>query len=735
MKYISLLAVLSLFVFSITINAQSKITVEDIYASGKFSEKSVSTFNFMKDGKHYSRLENNKIVKFDLTTGEPIGTIFNPDNIPENTNFNGQIDSYTFSSDESKILITSETEKIYRHSTRAKTFVWDLRSKNLLPVFTEAKVRLATFNPAADKVAFVVANNIYYKNFRTGETKIITEDGKWNEIINGATDWVYEEEFGFDQGFEWSPDGKRIAFYRFDESAVKEFTMTNYRDEMYPEYVTFKYPKVGEDNAKVTIHFYDLESENTRMVIMANPMEYVPRIKWTQDPEVLCVFNMNRHQNKLELILADAKSGNTSVLLTEESKWYIDIHDNLTFLKNGKQFLWTSERDGWNHIYLYKMNGALDRQLTKGEWEVTSFYGMDEEKGLAYYQAAKESPLQREIYMTGLKGRTNKMSTQSGWNQAQFSSTFDYFVLDYSTHNIPPVYTVFERKGNEVRVIENNAQVQKVQKSVEALPVEFFSFKTEDNVSLNGYMIKPANFDENKKHPVFMYQYSGPGSQQVVDRWQGRRYYWWLQMLAQEGYVVACVDGRGTGARGEAFKKMTYLELGKLETIDQIEAAKYLGGLSYADPNRVGIFGWSYGGYMSSLCILKGNDVFKAAIAVAPVTSWKWYDSIYTERYMRTLKENENGYTDNSPIYFADKLKGNYLLVHGMGDDNVHFQHTAEMSNALINANKQFDTYFYPNRNHGIYGGVTRLHLFNKMTSFLEENLKNDNSPVGQVKP
>lgn len=511
--------------------------------------------------------------------------------------------------------------------------------------------------------------------------------------------------------------------------------MTNYRDEMYPEYVTFKYPKVGEDNAKVTIHFYDLESENTRMVIMANPMEYVPRIKWTQDPEVLCVFNMNRHQNKLELILADAKSGNTSVLLTEKSKWYIDIHDNLTFLKNGKQFLWTSERDGWNHIYLYKMNGALDRQLTKGEWEVTSFYGMDEEKGLAYYQAAKESPLQREIYMTGLKGRTNKMSTQSGWNQAQFSSTFDYFVLDYSTHNIPPVYTVFERKGNEVRVIENNAQVQKVQKSVEALPVEFFSFKTEDNVSLNGYMIKPANFDENKKHPVFMYQYSGPGSQQVVDRWQGRRYYWWLQMLAQEGYVVACVDGRGTGARGEAFKKMTYLELGKLETIDQIEAAKYLGGLSYADPNRVGIFGWSYGGYMSSLCILKGNDVFKAAIAVAPVTSWKWYDSIYTERYMRTLKENENGYTDNSPIYFADKLKGNYLLVHGMGDDNVHFQHTAEMSNALINANKQFDTYFYPNRNHGIYGGVTRLHLFNKMTSFLEENLKNDNSPVGQVKP
>jgi dipeptidyl-peptidase-4 len=604
-----------------------------------------------------------------------------------------------------------------------------------MPVFAEAKVRLATFNPTGDKVAFVVANNLYYKDFRTGETKIITQDGKWNEIINGATDWVYEEEFGFDKGFEWSPDGKKIAFYRFDESNVKEFTMTNYRDEMYPEYVTFKYPKVGEENSKVTIHFYDLATEKIRKVNMANPMEYVPRIKWTQDPEMLCVFNMNRHQNKLELLLANANTGDSRILMTEESQWYVDIHDNLTFLENGKHFLWTSEKDGWNHIYLYKMNGQLDKQITTGEWEVTNFYGIDEDKGFIYYQAAKESPLRREIYMTGLKGRTAKLSTQSGWNQAQFSSTFDYYVLNYSTHNTPPVYTVFERNGQQVRVIEDNTQVREVQKNVDVLPIEFFSFETKDKVSLNGYMIKPANFNESQKYPVFMYQYSGPGSQQVVDRWQGRRYYWWLQMLAQEGYVVACVDGRGTGARGEEFKKMTYLELGKLETIDQIEAAKYLGSLSYTDPNRIGIFGWSYGGYMSSLCILKGNDTFKAAIAVAPVTSWKWYDSIYTERYMQTLKENESGYRDNSPIYFADRLRGNYLLVHGMGDDNVHFQHTAEMSNALINANKQFDTYFYPNRNHGIYGGVTRLHLFTKMTNFLEENLMNDNSPVGESNP
>ncbi|RMG86846.1 MAG: S9 family peptidase [Bacteroidetes bacterium] len=731
MKNIILLAFTAIILLPAS-RLSAQISVEDIYASSRFFENSVSSFNFMKDGKHYTRLENNKIVKFDLTTGHPVETIFDPENIPENTNFNGRIDDYTFSRDESKILITSETERIYRHSTRARAFVWDLRSRTLLPVFTEAKVRLATFNPNGDKVAFVIANNLYYKDFRTGETTIITEDGKWNEIINGGTDWVYEEEFGFDKGFEWSPDGKKIAFYRFDEREVPQFTLTNYHDDIYPEYVTYKYPKVGEKNSKVTIHIYHLDSKKTRMVSIANPMEYIPRIKWTQDPNTLCVFNMNRHQNKLELLLADAQTGDSRVLLTEENKWYIDIHDNLIFLKNGKEFLWTSEKDGWNHIYLYNMNGDLVRQITKGPWEVTAFYGFDEKRGLLFYQAAKESPLRREIYQSGLKGKMRKLSTQAGWNSAQFSRTFDYYVLNFSTHNIPPVYTVFEQNGRKVRIIEDNSRIRQVQQEAGVSPVEFFTFQTSQGTSLNGYLIKPANFDPARQYPVLMYQYSGPGSQQVVDQWQGRRYYWWLQMLAQKGFLVACVDGRGTGGRGEAFKKMTYLELGKMETEDQIEAAKYLGALSYTDANRIGIFGWSYGGYMSSLCILKGNDVFKAAIAVAPVTSWKWYDTIYTERYMRTLQENESGYRDNSPIYFADRLKGNYLIIHGMGDDNVHFQNTAEMVNALIAANKQFDTYFYPNRNHGIYGGVTRLHLFTKMTRFLEEKLKNDTRPVGK---
>ncbi len=733
---ITILFFLLIFSWNIKTHAQSPISVEDIFASARFSENAVPGFNFLADGKHYSQLEGNKIVKYDLTTGRLVGTIFDAGLVPENTNFNGQIDDYSFSKDETKILISSETERIYRHSTRARFFVWDISGKSLLPVFTEAKVRLATFNPDGTKVAFVVANNLYYKDFRTGETTLITSDGKWNEIINGATDWVYEEEFGFDKGFEWSPDGNRIAFYRFDESRVKEFTMTNYRDEMYPEYVTFKYPKVGEENSKVSIHIYELKSKKTTKVVMANPMEYVPRIKWTQEDDELCVFNMNRHQNKLELLLADARNGNTKRLLQETSKWYISIHDNLTFLKGGKFFVWTSEQDGWKHIYLYNMKGEVVNQITKGNWEVTDFYGIDQDKSMVYFQAAKESPLHRHIYAANLNGQRDKqLSTDDGWNSAQFSSTFDYYVLNHSTHNSAPVYAVYQRNGKLVRVIEDNAHMDKVQEGAGVQPVEFFEFETSEGITLNGYMIKPPNFNENQQYPVFMYQYGGPGSQQVVDRWQGRRYYWWLQMLAQQGYLVACVDNRGTGGRGEEFKKMTYMQLGHYETIDQTEAAKYLGNLPYTDKNRIGIFGWSYGGYMSSLCLLKGNDVFKAAIAVAPVTSWKWYDTIYTERYMRTLEENESGYRENSPIYFADRLKGNYLLVHGMGDDNVHFQHTAEMANALIAANKHFDTYYYPNRNHGIYGGVTRLHLFTKMTNFLEDKLMNDKSPVGETKP
>jgi dipeptidyl-peptidase-4 len=725
LKQLFFLASLSMLVLT-GLQAQStKISLEDIWSKGTFRAEYVPGFTFQNDGKHYTRLERNKILQYDITTGEPTATIFDPTTVKANKEFKGRIDSYSFSADESRILIKTETEPIYRRSSRANYFVYDREAQTLTTVYPKAKQREVAFNPQANRVAFVVANNLYYKDLKTGQVQQITKDGKENEIINGATDWVYEEEFSFHRGFAWSEDGQRLAFFRFDEREVKEFTMTNYYDDLYPEYVTFKYPKVGEKNSDVTIHIFDVKSGKTIDAAVTQDEDYyIPRIKWLPDSDNLCVFRMNRHQNQLELLKVDARSGKSGLLFKEENKYYIDIHDNLTFLKDGQGFIWTSEMDGWNHIYHYDMDGKKVKQITKGNWEVTDFYGVDETNGKMYFQAAVNTPLEREVYEIGLNGKGQKaLAKEPGYNSAQFSSTFDYYVLNYSNVNTPSSYTVYSRKGKKVRVIEDNAKLMERQDQFGVQDVEFFTFENSDGTDLNGWMIKPGNFTKNRKYPVLMYLYGGPGSQQVLNSWRGTNY-WWFQMLAQQGYVVACVDNRGTGARGEEFKKMTYLDLGKLETADQIDAAKYVGSLPFADEQRIGIFGWSYGGYMSSLCLLKGNDVFSAAIAVAPVTNWKWYDTIYTERYMRTEKENPGGYRDNSPVYFADRLKGDYLLIHGMGDDNVHFQNTAEMANALIAANKQFDTYYYPNRNHGIYGGNTRLHLYTKMTNFLDDKLK-----------
>lgn len=716
------IAFLNAFVW---LNAQpGGITLEEIWRDYKYVAKSAPGFSFLADGRHYTRLENNKIQQYDLTTGQLVRTLFDAATMSRPGGFPGTIDGYSFSDDEQKILISTDEEPIYRHSTQANFWVYDREVNTITSVFERGKHRLASLNPQADKVAFVFENNLYYRDLKTGATRQVTTDGRDNAVINGATDWVYEEEFSFDRGFYWSPDGQKIAFYRFDESQVPEFTMTNYRNELYPEYVTFKYPKVGAPNSKVTVHIHDLGAGAT-VRAETGDWEYIPRIKWTRNAAQLCVFRMNRHQSELELLLADTKTGATSVLLRETNKYYIDIHDNLTFLRDGKHFVWSSEQNGWNHLYLYTMDGKLVRPLTDGKWEVTEFYGVDEANDVFFYQAAKKSATQREVYRQPLmgKGAEKLLSTENGWNTAQFSSNFDYFVLNYSNINTPPTYTVLDRNSKRVRLIEDNAALQAKQDAAGVSPADFFSFNTSENVLLNGFIIKPARMNPGFRYPVLMFVYGGPGSQQVTDAWKGQNY-WWFQMLAQQGYVVACVDNRGTGGRGEEFKKMTYLQLGHYETIDQIEAARYLGRQPYIDPARIGIFGWSYGGYMSSLCLLKGSDVFRAAIAVAPVTNWKWYDSIYTERYMRTSDENDKGYEDNSPVNFANKLQGSYLLVHGMGDDNVHFQHTAEMANALISANKQFDTYFYPNRHHGISGGNTRLHLYTRMTNFLNEKLK-----------
>ena len=705
-------------------HGQKKITNEAIWRDFTFYSKSVPGFNFMEDGRHYSRLENNKINQYDLTTGNFTLEILDGDKIKGQANFLGNISAYYFNDDESKILIESETESIYRRSTKARFHVYDISTKQLASIYDQGKVMYATFSPDSEKVAFVKDNNLYYKNLADNGITQVTFDGKFNSIINGAADWVYEEEFVLSKCFYWSSDSKKLAWIKFDESEVKEFTMMKYNDGLYPEYETFKYPKVGEKNSVVSAHVYNLsKGQSIEIDLGEDDSRYIPRIRWASSPDHLYITVMNRHQNHLQLIKADIHKNQTSVLLEEKNRYYIDVTDDLTFLEKDQGFVWSSEKSGFNHLYIYDDKGQESHPLTTGNYDVTAFYGVDHKRKVAYFQAAMDNPMDKQLYRVSLNGGTpEKISFDSGTNSAQFSSTYDYYVLNHSTINSPASYTVYNYDKKEVRSIEKNDHIRVLQDEYGTQPISFFDFSTSENVDLNGWMIKPKDFDENKEYPVFMFLYGGPGSQQVTDSWKGDRY-WWFQMLADQGYIVACVDNRGTGARGEEFKKMTYLQLGHYETIDQIEAAKYLGSLPYADASRIGIFGWSYGGYMSTNCLLKGNDVFKAAIAVAPVTSWKWYDTIYTERYMRTLRENEAGYQNNSPVYYADRLKGHYLLVHGIADDNVHVQHTVEMTNALIKANKQFDTYFYPNRNHGIYGDNARLHLYSKMTNFILQNL------------
>jgi dipeptidyl-peptidase-4 len=697
--------------------------LEGLWQQGVFQDNYVAGFRFQVDGRHFTKLRNNQINSYDIINGKLTETIFDASKYKGMDNFSGRIDSYSFSADEKFLLIESESEAIYRHSSKARFYIFDRTAEKFSVLFQGNKQMYASIAPDGQHAAFVVDNDMYIKNIHSGAVDRITKDGKINHIINGATDWVYEEEFSMSRGFEWSPDGKKIAYLRFDESQVPEYTMVNYVDGLYPEYTTFKYPKVGEKNSMVDVFIYDIEKLKHHKVDLPDGEKYIPRIKWTSTAETLCVMTLNRLQNRIQLYLAKSKNGKTDLLLEEKNKYYVDVHDNLTFLKDGKHFIWSSEKDGYNHVYVYDMKGRTKHDLTPGKYDVTEFYGCDDVNQKIYYQVANESPMTRNLYEASLDGKNQqRLSTTVGWNSAQFSATHDYYVGTHSTINTPPTYRVFDRSGKLVRDLELNEESRKNQIEYRVKPVEFFSFKTMDKIELNGYMIKPRDFDESKEYPVFMYLYGGPNSQKAIDQWQGQNY-WWFQMLADQGYIIACVDNRGTGARGEEFRKMTYKRLGHFETIDQINAAKYLGDLDYVDKNRIGIFGWSYGAYMSSLCLLKGNDVFKMAIAVAPVTNWRWYDTIYTERFMQTEKENPSGYRENSPVYFANQLKGKYLLVHGGADDNVHVQNSMEMSSALIAANKQFDFYIYPNNNHGIYYGNARLHLYTKMTDFILENL------------
>ncbi|MEN8899816.1 MAG: S9 family peptidase [Nonlabens sp.] len=711
--------ILLAFVFiSQSLTAQKNITVEDIYR-GEFRTQGLQSLASLNNGTEYLILNYNRdrtqtIDKYSYKTGEKTETLVN------SSDLGITIRDYILSDDESQMMIISESNQIFRRSSYDKVHILDLKTKKIT-LLSDDLVRSPSFSPDGTKVAYVFENNLYYKDLASGAVIQATNDGVNNALINGVTDWVYEEEFAFVKAYEWSPNSEQIAFISFDESEVPEFSMDVYGNELYQKPYVFKYPKAGEKNAVVALHQFTLSTGARQEVALGRNEEfYIARINYSPNGK-LAAQVLNRHQDVLDFYYIDA-NGKASIAFTEKDTAYVDVTDDLTFLEDGS-FLWTSEKDNWRHIYLYDANGKEKRQITKGNWDVTSYYGYDKKSKRIYYQSTEDGSINRGVYSISLKAKKKKkLSSQTGTNSASFSKNFTYYINTYSSATTPPVYTLNNAKdGETVREIKNNNDLKLKLDEYQVAQKEFSTININGN-ELNMWTMKPNDFDPNKVYPLFMTQYSGPGSQSVSNSWYGANDFWY-SMLANEGYIVVCVDGRGTGYKGADFKKITQKELGKYEVEDQIAAAKKLGAMSHIDASRVGIWGWSYGGFMSSNCLLKGNETFSLAIAVAPVTNWRFYDSIYTERYMTTPQENASGYDENSPINHVDKLKGKYLLIHGSADDNVHVQNTMRMVEALVQANKQFDWAIYPDKNHGIYGGNTRIHLYNKMTNFIKENL------------
>ena len=723
MRFSKILVLLMMMAASVATSQKKNITLEEIW-SGKFSQQHLQSLQSLNNGVEYVVLDhdpdsgNSSVDVYSYKTGKKTRTLVDTKNLEGLKSFQ----NFSLSQDESKMLLATDPQPIYRRSSKSIFYIFDINSKKLTKL-SDKKIQEPTFSPDNSKIAYVFNNNIYVYDVVENSEKQITKDGKINSIINGVTDWVYEEELGFVKAFEWNNKGDRIAFLRFDESKVPEFSMDIFGSDLYPNHQVFKYPKAGEANSDVSLHMYDVATEATQEIDLGDYSDfYIPRIKWTNKDYILSAQVLNRHQDQLDLIFVNAEDHSTKVVLTEKDEAYVDVTDNLTFLEDNS-FIWTSERDGYNHIYLYAENGKLKNQVTKGNWEVTNYYGYDKESNRLFYQSTENGSVNRDVYSIKTNGKGKKRLTEkTGTNNADFSTDFTYFINAFTNVETPMEYTLhLAKNGKLVREIKNNDELLELEKPYHFSPKELSTLPVNGN-ELNMWIIKPSDFDESKKYPLLMFQYSGPGSQSVSNSYFNTNDYWY-QLLANQGYIIACVDGRGTGFKGAEFKKVTQNELGKYELEDQIAAAKKLGELDYIDADRIGIWGWSFGGFMASNAILKGNDIFTMAIAVAPVTSWRFYDTIYTERFMTTPQENASGYDENSPINHVDKLKGDFLIVHGGGDDNVHLQNTMRMVEALIQANKQFDWAIYPDKNHGIFGGNTRLHLYTKMTNFIKEHL------------
>lgn len=690
---------------------------------GHFRQKtSVGEMRSLPDGEYYTAMnpERDMIVKYAYRTGEPVDTLFNTKTARECT-FD-DFDGYTISSTGHHLIVWRETEAIYRRSRKMVVYDYDVRRNYVKPISDAAgKQMIPTFSPDGRMCAFVRDNNIWIRKFDYDTEVQVTKDGELNKILNGITDWVYEEEFSVTNLMAWSPDSEYLAYVRFDESEVPEYSMQVYGDGYYPSYYKFKYPKAGEKNSKVSLHAYCVQTRDTKTLkVPVDGDSYIPRITFTKNADQLAVMTLNRQQNIFNMYFVNPKSGVSRLILRDENKCYVDSEwfTSIHFLKDG--FTYVSEQDGYAHIYLYSPTGVVQRQVTKGNWDVTRFIGIDEKTKTVYYESAEESPTQRAVYKIDAKGVKVKLSKSVGTNSASFSANYAYYVNRYSNANTPVRITVNETKtGKELRVLQDNAALRERLKEYRFAPKEFMTVHTASDYEFNAWMIKPANFDPSKKYPVMMTQYSGPNSQQVLDSYS----FGWEYYLASKGIIVVCVDGRGTGARGEAFRKCTYMRMGELESRDQVEAAQALGELPYIDKSRIAIWGWSFGGYNTLMALTVGNGTFKVGIAVAPPTDWRFYDTVYTERFMRTPQENFEGYNATSPLLRAKELKGKLLLIHGTADDNVHFMQSLEYAEALVQAGIQFDMHVYKDRNHGISGGNTSYHLYTKMSNYLFDNL------------
>ena len=717
-----------IFTFSfsfIILKSQENITIEELWKNYSFSQRNFGKIKVLKNSDSFTRLESNKelqqIVKYSFTNGKKELVIFDS----QKFKLKSRIKSYKFSNQENYLIIETDREGIYRYSYKSKCLLYDIQNDKIYDVFDE-KIQNLSFSPDEKFVSFTFENNIYINEIQNiikgkiNSFKKITSDGKNNSIINGSSDWVYEEEFGLVQAYHWSPDGKKIAYLKFDEENVNTFSMDIFKGQMYPSSKTFKYPKAGEDNSVVNLYIYDLEENKTKFIYTEKDYEYIPRFFWTFTSNKLVFYGLNRLQNNLDFIVLNYENLQTEILFSENDSCYIEIKNELEFF-NQNHFIWISEKDGYYHAYLKNLEG-FESQLTKGNWEIKEIYGFDSDLMKLYYSSNEEGTETQSLFSLDIEyDFKEKISTKLGFNDAIFSHSLKNYINYYSNANQPNQISLNKADGSEIMIFENNQILIDKLNKYKLNKKEFFKIQT-DNTELDAWIIKPTKFDENKKYPLMMFVYGGPGSKEVLDKWEGNDFLW-HQYLSQNGIIIVSVDNRGTGGKGASFRKVTYKNLGKYETIDIVDAANFLSKFNYVDEKRIGIQGWSYGGYLSSLAITKGGSIFDLSVAIAPVTNWRFYDNIYTERYMSKPDLNSDGYDQNSPINFVSNLRGKYLLVHGTADDNVHVQNTYEMVSALVNENKEFELFIYPDKNHGIYGGNTRFHLYNKITNFILDNL------------